>query len=571
MITNVNAQRFLLLFKGNSHSYVKNELPKEKPEAGTKTKTKITQVKETVDQELMLSHLEGEFGVGICPVNTEGKCSFAVIDIDYYKGRIRKVLDFIRDYQLPLLPFRSKSGGLHVYLMLSKSASAKSVRQVLSEIVKIFALDKLYGEEKVEIFPKQDKITAEGFGSAITLPYFNAENPYTYLLDLEGNPVDFDEALAYIQKHLTTIEAVKECLENLPYNDAPPCLQRILLSGAVGAEDSGRSNFLFSYALYASKKYGDAFEDYVRSLNDSFECPLSESDVEATLNSVKTKEYVYKCGDIPCKGFCDKMNCRKREYGLGRDKGYMPEVDYGAMYRYLTAEPYYVWELRQLGSDKPYKKIVFRDEGELLDQKNFAKNCVRFLNVAPQQRNPNVWFGTLNKYLANIKDVEVKAESDTSALSMVRQMFIRYLSNKQARRDSPYQIRANLCVRKTYRDEEGKIKAKFYFTHTGFAEYLRNNKVSFDQSMLRETLKNFGAIEDVLEYESATGDKVTFNCWSKEEDKIIDEAYKGEVEIEENDRAYSQSVSEASNLAEAPEPEAKPYTESDLKDAEELF
>ena len=204
-------------------------------------------------------------------------------------------------------------------------------------------------------------------------------------------------------------------------------------------------------------------------------------------------------------------------------------------------------------------------------QKNFAKNCVRFLNVAPQQRNPNVWFGTLNKYLANIKDVDVKAESDTSALSMVRQMFIRYLSNKQARRDSPYQIRANLCVRKTYRDEEGKVRAKFYFTHTGFAEYLRNNRVAFDQSLLRETLKNFGAVEDVLEYESVAGDAVKFNCWSKEEDKVIDEAYKGEVEIEENDRAYSQSVSEASNIVEAPEPSAKPYTENDLKEAEELF
>ena len=565
MVTNVQAQRFLLLFKGKSNSYVKNFLPKEKPEAGVKTKTKIIQVGGTVDADLMLSHLNGEFGVGICPVNTEGKCSAGVIDIDYYKGKIRKMLDIIREYQLPLLPFRSKSGGLHCYLFLSKSSSAKNVREVLSQVVKIFSLDKMYGEQKVEIFPKQDKITAEGMGSAVTLPYFNAEEPYTYLLDLDGNEVPFEEALNQIQKRITTIEAVREALENLPYNDAPPCLQRVLLSGLVGGEDTGRNNFLFSFALYASKKYGlEGFASYVRELNNSFECPIEESAVESTIASIRSKEYSYRCKDIPCNGFCDKSLCKKREFGLGREKGHFSDIEYGQLLRYKTAEPYYVWQLKLQGSEGDFKNIVFRDEGELLDQKNFAKVCVRFLNFAPRQVQTNDWFGTLNKYLASVKDVEVRAESDTSALSMVRQMFVRYLSNKQARRDSPYQIHANLCVRQTYSDESGKPVAKFFFTHTGFAEYLRNNKVNFDQSMLRETLKSFGAVEDTLRYNNSMGDLVEFPCWSKSEDKEIDDAYKGEVEIAEGDKAHS--VSEATNITETEtSSDEKPYSESDLE------
>lgn len=565
MLTNIQAQRFLLLFKGKSNSYVKNFLPKEKPEEGVKTKTKIIQVRETVDTDLMLSHLNGEFGVGICPLNTEGKCNFGVIDIDVYKGKIRKMLDIIREYQLPLLPFRSKSGGLHCYLFLSKSNSAKSVREVLSQVIKIFSLDKMYGEQKVEIFPKQDKITAEGMGSAITLPYFNAEEPYTYLLDLDGNEVPFEEALNQIQRRFTTIETVREALENLPYNDAPPCLQRILLSGLVGGEDTGRNNFLFSFALYASKKYGlEGFASYVRELNSSFECPIEESAVESTIASIKSKEYSYRCKDIPCNGFCDKSLCKKREFGLGREKGHFSDIEYGQLLRYKTAEPYYVWQLKLQGSEGDFKNIVFRDEGELLDQKNFAKVCVRFLNFAPRQVQTNDWFGTLNKYLASVKDVEVRAESDTSALSMIRQMFVRYLSNKQARRDSPYQIHANLCVRQTYSDESGKPVAKFFFTHTGFAEYLRNNKVNFDQSMLRETLKSFGAVEDTLKYNNSMGDLVEFPCWSKSEDKEIDEAYKGEVEIAEGDKAHS--VSEATNITETEtSSDEKPYSESDLE------
>lgn len=565
MITSVQAQRFLLLFKGKSNSYVKNFLPKEKPKEGVKTKTKIIQVRETVDTDLMLSHLNGVFGVGICPVNTEGKCNFGVIDIDVYKGKIRKMLDIIREYQLPLLPFRSKSGGLHCYLFLSKSNSTKSVREVLSQVIKIFSLDKMYGEQKVEIFPKQDKITAESMGSSITLPYFNAEEPYTYLLDLDGNEVPFEDALNQIQKRFTTIENVREALENLPYDDAPPCLQRILLSGLVGGEDTGRNNFLFSFALYASKKYGlEGFASYVRELNNSFECPIEESAVESTIASIKSKEYSYRCKDIPCNGFCDKSLCKKREFGLGREKGHFSDIEYGQLLRYKTAEPYYVWQLKLQGSEGDFKNIVFRDEGELLDQKNFAKVCVRFLNFAPRQVQTNDWFGTLNKYLASVKDVEVRAESDTSALSMIRQMFVRYLSNKQARRDSPYQIHANLCVRQTYSDESGKPVAKFFFTHTGFAEYLRNNKVNFDQSMLRETLKSFGAVEDTLRYNNSMGDLVEFPCWSKSEDKEIDEAYKGEVEIAEGDKAHS--VSEATNITETEtSSDEKPYSESDLE------
>ena len=512
-----------------------------------------------------MSHLSGEFGVGICPVTTDGKCLFGVLDIDYYKGKIRKMLDIIRDYQLPLVPFRSKSGGLHCYLFLSRGVSAKTIRDTLSLIIKVFSLDKMYGEEKVEVFPKQDKVTEDGFGSSITLPYFNAEEPYTYLLDLDGNEVPFEEALNQIQKRFTTIEAVREALENLPYNDAPPCLQRILLSGLVGGEDTGRNNFLFSFALYASKKYGlEGFASYVRELNNSFECPIEESAVESTIASIKSKEYSYRCKDIPCNGFCDKSLCKKREFGLGREKGHFSDIEYGQLLRYKTAEPYYVWQLKLQGSEGDFKNIVFRDEGELLDQKNFAKVCVRFLNFAPRQVQTNDWFGTLNKYLASVKDVEVRAESDTSALSMIRQMFVRYLSNKQARRDSPYQIHANLCVRQTYSDESGKPVAKFFFTHTGFAEYLRNNKVNFDQSMLRETLKSFGAVEDMLRYNNSMGDLVEFPCWSKSEDKEIDEAYKGEVEIAEGDKAHS--VSEATNITETEtSSDEKPYSESDLE------
>ena len=566
MVSNIDEHRFLQIFKGKNNTYVKNELPKTRPQEGEKIKTKITNNEGKVDKELLSHHLLGDFGVGICPVNAEGKCYFGVIDIDMYKPKIKRVLHFIKEYQLPLLPFRSKSGGLHVYLILTKSVSAKTMRETLNNISYYFSLDMLYGKGKVEVFPKQDK--AEGFGSSITLPYFNCENPYTYLLDLDGNQVEFKDALEYIQKHLTTIEAVKDALEKLPYNDAPPCIQRILLSEEVGGEDTGRNNFLFSFAVYAKKKYGSGFESYVEAINSSFESPLEGSVVDQTCASVRDNEYIYKCKDIPCNGFCNKTECKKREFGLGRDKGHFTGVDYGQLFRYMTAEPYYIWKLRLQGQEQ-WKDVVFKDEGYLLDQKNFAKMCVRYLNQAPMQVSNNDWYSILNSVLPNIQNVEVKQESDTSGLSIVRNAFILYLANKQTRRDTPYQVRGGLCYRKV---ENGK--AKFFFTAQGFTKYLQNQKVNFDMALMRETLKQFGAIEDILVYTNSFGEEMRFPCWSKEEDESINEAYIGTMEIENGDKANMGivGVSEADNVL-VPESNSdeKPYSDEDLKNAQELF
>ena len=566
MVSNIDEQRFLQIFKGKNNTYVKNELPKTRPQEGGKIKTKITNNEGKVDKELLSHHLLGDFGVGVCPVNAEGKCYFGVIDIDVYKPKIKRVLHFIKEYQLPLLPFRSKSGGLHVYLILTKSVSAKTMRETLNNISYYFSLDMLYGKGKVEVFPKQDK--AEGFGSSVTLPYFNCENPYTYLLDLDGNQVEFKDALDYIQKHLTTIEAVKDALEKLPYNDAPPCIQRILLSEEVGGEDTGRNNFLFSFAVYAKKKYGAGFESYVEAINSSFESPLEGSVVDQTCASVRDNEYIYKCKDIPCNGFCNKTECKKREFGLGRDKGHFTGVDYGQLFRYMTAEPYYIWKLRLQGQEQ-WKDVVFKDEGYLLDQKNFAKMCVRYLNQAPMQVSNNDWYSILNSVLPNIQNVEVKQESDTSGLSVVRNAFILYLANKQTRRDTPYQVRGGLSYRKV---ENGK--AKFFFTAQGFTKYLQNQKVNFDMALMRETLKQFGAIEDILVYTNSFGEEMRFPCWSKEEDESINEAYVGTMEIENGDKANMGivGVSEADNVI-VPESNSdeKPYSDEDLKNAQELF
>jgi hypothetical protein len=181
----------------------------------------------------------------------------------------------------------------------------------------------------------------------------------------------------------------------------------------------------------------------------------------------------------------------------------------------------------------------------------------------------NDWNAILNSVLPNVQDVEVKQESDTSGLSMLHNSFINYLSNKQARRDMPYQIKVGLCVRQA---KNGEVK--YYFTHIGFSEYLRNQKVSFDYSMLREMLLKFGAVEDVLDYTNSFGEEVHFPCWSKKEDKNIEDSYSSAMEVEQGDKnsLSLNGVGEASNIDEyEPKEEEKLYSEEDKKDAEGLI
>lgn len=568
MINNVAVVQFFTLFKGNTSFYNRNSLPKERPEGG-KFKTDIITVKEPLTKEIIAEHLEGNIGIGFSPITTDNKVYECILDIDCYDERLNKMFNIIREYELPIIPFRSKSGGLHCYIFFSKAISAKSARELLERIVNTFSLEDIYGKGKVELFPKQETLKTGSCGSCICLPYFNIENTYNGMTDCFGNEYSFTEALTYIPKHMTTLEAIKEKLETLPFSDSPPCLQKVILAHLLGEEDSGRNNFLFSFAVYAKKKYGEGFETYVSEVNSTFACPLEDSVVAQICNSISTNEYYYKCKELSC--YCNKSLCKKREFGLGVDakgKSHFSGVEYGTLTRVLTAEPYYKWLLRIQGTEQ-WKECIFKNEGDLLDQKNFQRVCLRYLNYAPRNVSPNDWNSTLNIVLPNIQEVQVKKESDTSGISLIRNAFVSYLSNKQARRDSPYQIKVGLCVRQTV---EGK--AKYYFTHRGFTDYLRNQKISFDYNMLRETLKQFGAVEDILQYTNSFGEEMHFPCWSKAEDVDINEAYVGAMEIENGDKASlsAVSVSEASNTEKVEKKEEeKPYSDKDLEEAENLF
>lgn len=506
---------FLKVFQGNRDFYLEHLIDLEKtPTKGNKNNAQAYFQNNTLEDRAYIGHVTGLKGLGVCPVFDTDKASFGCIDIDNYSLSTKKLVQAIYDLELPLFPCRSKSGGLHIYLFLMRPVKAKILIGVLEEVVQVLGIDKTFGESKVEIFPKQEKLSKGAKGSCITIPYFNSDEPISYLWspDLDITPVR--EAIKKMRKGRTTVTTVYSALEELPYDDAPCCVQTILLSSALG-KDSGRNNFLFTCAVYLKKKYGDGFKKYLEEFNSKLSAPVEDTELEALFSSVAGNEYNYKCKDIPCNAYCNKVECANREFGVGKDKGYFSGIDYGTLTRMLAEEPYYIWKLKHVESDE-YKAITFKDEQALLDQKVFARMCVRHLNHAPFRVKDNEWFKILNTVLAtSLEEVTVSRETDTSDRAEVRGAFNKFLAQQQTPRNLPVQVKLGFVY---------KNCTKYFFTHRGFEQFLDLEKIRLSRDdNLRELLLLFGAESDNLEYTTSSGSHISLPCWSKERDKDVQE------------------------------------------------
>lgn len=528
MITKTDVKVFKKFFEGNANNYVENNLPETVPNDGKKVKTEIYFKYDTpVTEELFASHLEGGKGLGLCPIFEANKCFYGVLDIDVYGEHVKNIISTLIKYEIPLIPFTSKSGGLHLYLRSKCKVQAKSMRNMLMKIADALSLEDLY-KDKVEYFPKQDMLSATNHGSMVTLPYFNAENAYQTMLDASGSPVPFSEAMKLLNTKYTTLEAINTALLKLPYQDAPPCIQKLLIANNF-PENSGRNNFLYSVSIYLKKKLGDNFGKEVHRLNMNMPSPLDNLEVDQIINSVQTSEGYYKCHDIPLKNYCDKRECAKREFGLGKQKGHFSNIDFGQLKKINTADPYYIWSLRVKDSDLPYVDVRFQDEATLLDQKKFQAMCIRYLHCAPVRIKDENWMDVLNLALESMTEVEVKKETDTSDFAGVFSSFIKYLVKKHSFENVNYQIHVGMTIKKDNR---------YYFTHEGLLQYFTSIKLRLPDRPLRDILLYFECKEDEFNYMTPAGRKVSISCWSRavdnnilEEEGYYDAVYEGDKKL----------------------------------------
>lgn len=397
---------FTDLFSGNRNAYGQF-IPAEKAEEGQKQEGTCSTVRGSVSESLYRSHLEGTKGLGICPVNEEGKCKFSVIDVDTYDHTQDNLLTVILENDLPLLPFKSKSGGWHLYTFYQDFVSAKEARANASFLRTLLGLP-----AETEIFPKQDIVPSGGTGNWINLPYFGGDDSPRYLIDQNGDPVhNVDIAVAEIIQRRITLDQFKTWKTVIPLNDAPPCLQSLYLRRNV----SERNNYLFSLGCYYKAKYGEEYEQYLVEANARLTKPLSDKELQQTvLSSLDKHTYSYRCRETPLCAVCNKKECAKREYKVG---DVVSQLSYEQLIQYNCDPPYYDWTING-------KPLRFNSEAEIIQQEKFIELCMRHLSILPNKIKREAWTAIVNEALKNKITKEI--EYDTSSPLAIMQESLRH-------------------------------------------------------------------------------------------------------------------------------------------------
>lgn len=384
MISPLLITKFQEFFAGNTKAYGKFIIEKNKVDDKITGKA-YTEIG-TVKLEYYQNHLEGKIGLGVIPINNENKCRFGVIDIDEYKIKHKELITRIRSNNLPLILFRSKSGGAHLFLFLKSWADAGSVQDALSFFGTIL------GYKKVEIFPKQKKLDKSKVGNWINLPYFNSEKTNRYAYNYKGVKLDLYEAIKFIDENTIDILELNKLIEDFPYKDAPPCLQ-YLLNGQV--EQPGRNNFLFNTAIYFKQKEPDTWQKDLVEVNNKLKESLSIEELTSSIiNSLNKKEYFYACRNEPLISYCDKVLCRQRKFGIDSDS--IPSEIIGGLIKLdFINEP--LWELNVNGVN-----IVFTTQ-ELMSHLTYQRKCFEVLHTWPKALKKGAWRKIIEERLVSVE------------------------------------------------------------------------------------------------------------------------------------------------------------------------
>ena len=295
------------------------------------------------------SHLEGKTKIGIYQFVSDKKVAWGCIDIDEYNIDHPGLAKQVHDLGLPGVITRSTNGGAHIWFIFVNDVNAKQLRNKLRDIRDLLELD-----PKTEIFPKQDDIDIKSgnLGNFVFLPYSGGARGLNYAYNhetgeailtieefekyVEANKLDSVNELKITKKKKqsvvndqTHIEPLQEYQDqDLQLKDfideAPPCLRSILdIKG--GFADEGRNNALYGYAVLSKKAKGKAVKIDLEAANKTFQSPLPDRDLNTIIKSVNTKDYQYKCKDIPLETYCAKEECLMMKYGIGagvKEKSY---------------------------------------------------------------------------------------------------------------------------------------------------------------------------------------------------------------------------------------------------------
>lgn len=492
-----NAEEFFQLFIGLTRAYGIYSISASR--ADKKQVGKAATIRSEVTVELWEKHLNGEQCLGIIPINDEGMCKFGAIDIDIYEGlQHSSIITKLNDNNIPFIVCRSKSGGAHIYSFFKEWTPASVVQHKLKEI----AAGLGYGG--CEIFPKQIKLLTErgDVGGWINMPYFGGGTSTRYGFSKDGTSLSVGEFLEYASVCRISEEKFGKIsfTTESEFSKGPPCLEHLTVQKfATGS----RNNGLFNLGVYLRKAFPDEWETLLETYNHRFITPpLSSTEVQNTIKSLRKKNYQYTCTTSPLCDFCNSTLCKTRKFGVGTSIQF-PTIH--SLTKYDTQPP--IWFLDVEGGGR-----VELSTDELQNQKRFQKRCMEDLNMMPHKLKEDEWSSIVNDLLETVNIIE--APPDASPVGqLLEHVKIFCTSRAQALEIS------EITQGKPFYDKDGvfeKNEIRHYFRMIDFVAYLNRNHIrNFSEPKIASTLKGIGAQHH---FKNFKGSGVNF--WSVAEYKM---------------------------------------------------
>jgi hypothetical protein len=143
----------------------------------------------------------------------------------------------------------------------------------------------------------------------------------------------------------------------------------------------------------------------------------------------------------------------------------------------------------------------------------------------------NDWIAIVNKAMEGIegRQIEVPKGTDTTETSLLRKLFLRYLTHRQIKNGQAHMI----ALGHVYHAD-----GMYYFDADGFRKFLSLERFSTRNYNLREQLISYGCAEGEVAYKTAKGINKTLPCWRKADDEELlgmdafyEDVYDGDADI----------------------------------------
>jgi hypothetical protein len=469
--------RFKEIFEGNNSAYGQLILSGSTTDKG-KAEGKAFIKRQPVTDTLWEEHLEGKDpALGVIPINENNECKWGCIDVDQYDLDHLSIMRNIKGFGFPLVTFRSKSGGAHLFLFAKEFIPAALMQ------AKLKAMAETLGYAGSEIFPKQTEILVErgDTGNFLNLPYHGGTRGLRYTFKAGGEAASLESFYSIYDEWAQTKEQIESIVIKKTevveaFQDGPPCLNKLAQDGFG---EGSRNNALFNVAVYHKQASPDNWEDKVMEDNSKWmNPPLSFQEVKQLLASVGKRGYdKYRCKEQPICGVCNAAKCRTKKFGVGFEEEQMPELD---TLTKITSNPPQ-WFLNVGG-----KRVELKTE-QLHNPNLFAIAVLDQANVVSPIPKAVDWREVYLKALMNnLQEIEPLESLDP--MNQIVNLLYDFTVNRPAAR-----TKEDILNKMSWTDE-----GFTYFRMDDFYSFCKRNNWEIDKTKTGNLMKQLDFFEDEI-------------------------------------------------------------------------